>query len=361
MLSEQEKCRYQRQLRLAGFGLQGQQRLKSARILLVGLGGLGSPIALYLSAMGAGTLGLCDSDRVELSNLQRQVLYNESDIGRLKVEAARDHLHRQNASTNLIVFPNALTRETVSILDDFDLIVDGTDQFAMRYLLNDACMLKQKGYVFGAIQGMHGISALFQNSEGPCYRCLFPEEPPQELFPSCAVDGVLGVLPGLVGMLQATEAIRFCSAPEQTAQANVHTVQINPLQFQQFLLERDPDCPVCSGRHSRLGLLISENRNQEEITFQEMTTLQVSGTEVQIIDVRTHEERQVHSIEHSIHIPLNELREQLHRIKTNCTLICYCHAGCRSLTAIQILKEAGFTKAYSLQNGIKGTLRNYPS
>ena len=145
----------------------------------------------------------------------------------------------------------------------------------------------------------------------------FPEEPPRELFPSCTVDGVLGVLPGLVGILQATEAIRFCSAPQQTSQATVHTVQINPLQFQQFHLESDPDCPICSGRHYRLGLLISENRNQEEITFQEMTTLQVSGTEVQIIDVRTHEERQVHSIEHSIHIPLNELREQLHRIKTN--------------------------------------------
>ena len=144
--------------------------------------------------------------------------------------------------------------------------------------------------------GNAGISALFQNSE-PCYRCLFPEEPPKELFPSCAVDGVLGVLPGLVGMLQATEAIRFCSAPEQTSQANVHTVRINPLQFQQFLLDRDPDCPVCNGSHSRLGLLLSEHQNQEEITFQEMTTLQVSGTEVQIIDVRTYEERQVHSIE----------------------------------------------------------------
>ncbi len=355
MLSKQEIQRYQKHLSLGGFGVEGQSRLKAAKVLIVGMGGLGTPVALYLSAMGVGTLGLFDFDRVDPTNLHRQIIYHEDDVGQLKVEAARNYLQKQNSLTNIQIFPRAFTLDDVNILNDFDLVVDGTDQFAMRYLLNDVCRLKGIGYVFGAIQGMRGMCALFCPGRGPCYRCLFPEEPPKEMFPTCALDGVLGITPGLVGMLQATEVIQYCAHLTSPLNAIVHTVCVTPLHFQRYELERDPECPLCSGRITQLDLLHPITEAPLEITFHAMRKLQATGAPVQIVDIRTHEERNAGGvIETSVHIPLSELKNSSRQLlNPECTIVCYCRSGCRSLTAVDLLKQAGFEKVFSLQNGLR--------
>lgn len=242
MFDAHEEIRYHRHFYLPDFGRKGQEKLKQSSILIIGLGGLGSPLALYLCAMGIGTLGLVDHDRVELSNLQRQVIYTEKDLGRYKTQAMLDRLLERNSSLKCHIFTEELSKKNHHLLDDFDLIVDGTDNFEIRYLLNDLCYRKEKPLLMGAIEQWRGLCALFFPSKGPCYRCLFPEKPLPEEFPSCAFHGVLGVLPGLVSMIQSTEAVRFCAGLFPSSLGRVYKISTNPIEVKTLCLPSDEGC-----------------------------------------------------------------------------------------------------------------------
>jgi molybdopterin/thiamine biosynthesis adenylyltransferase/rhodanese-related sulfurtransferase len=361
-LTPEEVLRYSRHLLLPEVGVEGQGRLGAARVLIVGLGGLGSPASLYLAAAGIGTLGLVEFDRVDGSNLQRQVLYGTRQIGEPKIDAAAERLTDLNPHVRIERFPARLTaanaRETIA---GFDLVVDGSDNFPTRYLVNDACALQGKPLVYGSIFRFDGQVTVFDASRGPCYRCLHPEPPPPGLVPSCAEGGVLGVLPGVIGSLQALEALKLVLRVGDPLVGRLLLFDALRLRMRELALRKDPQCPLCGPNPTVRDLIdyeafcgltppaaagsleISPRRAKEKLT----------GGGVTLLDVREPLEHELVHLEGSRLIPLGELPGRLAEIDPRAPVIVYCHHGRRSLEAVSLLRAAGFHDALSLAGGIE--------
>jgi len=361
-LSHEEILRYSRHLILPDVGVEGQRKLKAARVLLVGAGGLGSPAALYLAAAGVGTLGIVDFDVVDRTNLQRQILHGTSQLGRPKLESARERLHDINPHVRVETFETRLTSErALDIIRDFDVVADGTDNFPTRYLVNDACVLLGKPNVYGSIFRFEGQASVFYAKEGPCYRCLYPEPPPPGLVPSCAEGGVLGVLPGIIGSIQALETLKLLLGAGDTLIGRLLLFDALQLRFRELRLEKDPACPVC-GAHPTVTSLIDYEAfcgigaepayDGAEITAPVLREEWARNPALLVVDVRERHEAEIACIPGARLIPLSELPERLHELDGHAELVTHCHHGLRSLKALEILKAAGFSKVRSLKGGI---------
>lgn len=362
VLNEPERLRYSRHLLLGEVGAAGQLRLKRARVLIVGMGGLGSPAGLYLAAAGAGRLGLVDADRVDHSNLHRQVLYGEGDVGRDKTEAAADALRRANPHIEVIAYPQRLcAANALDLVSGYDLVIDGTDNFPTRYALNDACALTGKPYVYGSIHHFEGQAAVFDARRGPCYRCLFPAPPPPGAIPTCAEAGVLGVLPGVIGMIQAAEAIKRILGIGEPLIGRVLTFDALAMSFQTLRLAKDPACPLCGANPSvsrveEIAMTCSGAQGDvvpvcEEIDRAELTFLLESGADITLIDVRQPHETANGTIPGALLIPLDQLQQRIGEVDSAAALVVYCAAGVRSRRAAGLLEQAGFKRVRSLAGG----------
>jgi sulfur-carrier protein adenylyltransferase/sulfurtransferase len=367
----EELERYARHLGLAEVGAEGQRRLRAARVLLVGAGGLGSPAALYLAAAGVGTLGIVDPDRVELSNLQRQLLHGTRDVDRPKTDSARDRLRDVNPHVDVRLHPVRLTSlNAAEILEGYDLVVDGSDNFPTRYLVNDACVLAGKPWVYGAVLRWEGQMALFGAPEGPCYRCLFREPPPPGLVPGCAEAGVVGVLPGIVGTLQALEALKWILGVGRSAAGRLLVFDALSLSFREVRPRRDPACPVCGDRPTVRELIDYERfcSTGEERTAgaeDEGGVRTVSPRELRealsgdggplLVDVREPWEWGAGSLEDrgAVHVPLGALEERLEELPRDREVVLYCRTGARSEHALLLLRAAGFHRVSHLEGGLR--------
>jgi len=361
-LSHEEILRYSRHLILPDVGLEGQKKLKAARVLPVGAGGLGSPAALYLTAAGVGTIGLVDFDVVDKTNLQRQILHGTSTVGTGKLESAAARIHDLNPNVRVEPFETRLTSENaLDIIRDFDVVADGTDNFPTRYLVNDACVLLDKPNVYGSIFRFEGQASVFHARRGPCYRCLYSEPPPPGLVPSCAEGGVLGVLPGIIGSIQAMETIKLILGVGEPLIGRLVLFDALKLQFRELRLEKDPDCPVC-GRHPTITALIDyeafcgigaePSYEGAEISAEQLKDEWHRNPELLVIDVRDPHEHAIAHIEGARLIPLSELPDRLGELDGHREIVTHCHHGARSLKALEILKAAGFPKVRSLRGGI---------
>ena len=361
-LSHEEILRYSRHLILPDVGLEGQKKLKAARVLPVGAGGLGSPAALYLTAAGVGTIGLVDFDVVDKTNLQRQILHGTSTVGTGKLESAAARIHDLNPNVRVEPFETRLTSENaLDIIRDFDVVADGTDNFPTRYLVNDACVLLDKPNVYGSIFRFEGQASVFHARRGPCYRCLYSEPPPPGLVPSCAEGGVLGVLPGIIGSIQAMETIKLILGVGEPLIGRLVLFDALKLQFRELRLEKDPDCPVC-GRHPTITALIDyeafcgigaePSYEGAEISAEQLKDEWHRNPELLVIDVRDPHEHAIAHIEGARLIPLSELPDRLGELDGHREIVTHCHHGARSLKALEILKAAGFSKVRSLRGGI---------
>jgi len=361
-LTEEEQLRYGRHLILPEVGEEGQRRLKQARVLLVGAGGLGSPAALYLAAAGVGHLGLVDFDEVDRSNLQRQVLHGTRDVGRLKVDSARDRLADLNPNVHLEPWPVRLDRHNaLELVRAHDLVVDGTDNFATRYLVNDACVLAGRPNVYASIFRFEGQASIFAAPGGPCYRCLHPEPPPPGLVPSCAEGGVLGVLPGLLGVIQATEVIKLLLGLGEPLVGRLLLVDALAMRFQSLKLRRDPACPACGTRTLRelpdyeafcAGPAAADPGEVAEYTPRELAARLAAGAPLALVDVRERPEWAVVRLPGARLAPLSELDQHLAGLPRDRDLVLYCKVGQRSAAAAQILRAAGFTRVWNLAGGL---------
>src|SRR5881227_2120251 len=363
-LSKEEILRYSRHLIMPEVGMEGQQKLKAARVLCIGTGGLGSPMALYLAAAGVGTLGLVDFDVVDYTNLQRQIIHFTSDVGRKKLDSAADKLKAINPYINLRTFDTRLSSaNALELFREFDIIADGTDNFPTRYLVNDACVLTGKPNVYGSIFRFEGQASVFATENGPCYRCLYPEPPPPGLVPSCAEGGVLGILPGLVGVIQATEAIKLLLGKGDPLIGRLLLVDALGMKFRELKLRKNPDCPVC-GKHPSITKLIDYNefcgiRGEEveaevgvpEIQVEELKSRLDSGEDVFVLDVREPHEYQICNISGYL-IPLGDLPKRVHELDSSREIVAHCRSGARSAKAVDFLRQAGFKKVHNLAGGI---------
>jgi len=346
-------------------GMEGQQKLKAARVLCIGTGGLGSPLALYLAAAGVGTLGLVDFDVVDFTNLQRQVIHFSSDVGRPKLESAKEKIAAINPYVNVKTFETRLTSENaLRIFADFDIIVDGTDNFPTRFLVNDACVFTGKPNVYGSIFRFEGQASVFGAKDGPCYRCLYPEPPPPGLVPSCAEGGVLGILPGLVGLIQATEAIKLILGKGEPLIGRLLLVDALGMRFRELKLRKNPDCAVC-GKHPTVTKLIDYEefcglRGQEqpvattgipEISVEELKRRLDAKDDLFILDVREPHEYQICNLNGYL-VPLNDLPKRVHELDPSKDMVVHCRSGGRSAKAVEFLRQAGFSKAKNLAGGI---------
>ncbi len=363
ILSPEELARFNRHIILPQVGLEGQQKLKQARVLCVGTGGLGSPIALYLSAAGVGTIGLVDFDVVDESNLQRQIAHATSDIGRPKVESARDSLLAINPHVQVELHGKGIRQDNVrDIVRGYDLVIDGTDNFPTRYLVNDACVLEGKPLIYASIFQFEGQATVFNYQQGPCYRCLYPEPPPPGMAPSCAEGGVLGVLPGVIGVIQATEAIKIILQQGTTLSGRLLLYDALEMRFREVRLHRDPTCPLC-GEHACIddvmeyeqfcGLPPTEQEEQED----EMTPLQLQqecqrNPQLFVLDVREPFEREICSLADSLAIPLGQLPQRYTEVPRDQDVVVYCKMGGRSAQAVALLKSKGYERVRNLQGGI---------
>jgi adenylyltransferase/sulfurtransferase len=358
-LSRDELLRYSRHLVLPGLGLAGQERLKGARVLVVGAGGLGSPAALYLAAAGVGTIVLADADRVDATNLQRQVLHGTSAIGTLKTESARTRLGDLNPNVEVITLDERLTSANArEVIRGVDVVLDGSDNFPTRYLVNDACVLERKPLVYGSIFRFDGQASLFAPG-GPCYRCLFADPPPAGLVPNCAEGGVVGALPGIIGSLQALEAIKLIVGAGETLQGRLLLFDGLRMTFREVQLKKDPDCPVC-GTHPTVTSLIDYEAfcgmpaadASAEIGTTELRALLDGGAAPLLLDVREPWEWEVAHIDGSQHIPLGQLPGRITEVDTRREIVTICHHGMRSFSARELLRGAGFGRVRSLAGGI---------
>jgi adenylyltransferase/sulfurtransferase len=363
-LGSDELRRYGRHLVLPDVGLEGQRRLKAGRVLLVGAGGLGSPVALYLAAAGVGTLGLIDFDVVDISNLQRQVLHGTSDVGRSKLDSARDRIHDVNPHVAVDTYEMRLTSaNALDILADYDVIVDGTDNFATRYLVNDACVLLGRPNVYGSIFRFEGQASVFATDVGPCYRCLYPEPPPPGLVPSCAEGGVLGVLPGIVGTIQATEALKLLLGIGEPLVGRLLLIDALSARFRTVGLAKDPDCPACGTREIRALIDYDEfcgtaatgapGAGSLEMTPSELADRLARGDELDVIDVREPHEWEIARIPGARLIPLGALPNAMSSLDPRREIVLHCHHGIRSARAAELLRSAGFTRVWNLAGGIE--------
>jgi sulfur-carrier protein adenylyltransferase/sulfurtransferase len=364
-LSNEEIARYSRHLIMPEVALDGQKKLKSARVLTIGAGGLGSPLALYLAAAGVGTLGIVDFDVVDESNLQRQIIHGTSDVGRPKMESARDRIMDINPNVHVEAYEEALSSENaLEIFKDFDIVVDGTDNFPTRYLVNDACVLLKKPNVYGSIFRFEGQASVFYAEEGPCYRCLYPEPPPPGLVPSCAEGGVLGILPGAIGTIQATETAKLILGIGEPLIGRLLLYDALDMRFREMKLHKDPSCPVCGENPTVTELIdyqefcgIPQANAQAaadevpEISVQELKKKLDNGGEVSVLDVREPHEYEVANIGARL-IPLGELPERLIELDKDETFAIHCKTGGRSASAVKLLQEAGFENVYNVKGGI---------
>jgi len=364
-LSKEEILRYSRHLIMPEVGMEGQLKLKQARVLLIGTGGLGAPLGLYLAAAGVGQIGLVDFDVVDFTNLQRQVLFGTSDVGRPKITAAADRLRNLNPAIRIDAIETRLSSENaLELFRDYDIIVDGTDNFPTRYLVNDACVLLGKPNVYGSIFRFEGQITVFGYPDGPCYRCLYPEPPPPGLVPSCAEGGVLGVLPGIVGTIQAAETLKLLIGKGQPLIGRLLLFDALGMKFRELKLRKNPDCPVC-GTHRSVTKLIdyaefcgirgeeapSTVTNIPEITPTELKSRLDHGDDLYILDVREPHEYQICNL-HGHLIPLGELPRRVHELDSSREIVAHCRSGKRSAEAVQFLQKAGFRKIWNLKGGI---------
>jgi molybdopterin/thiamine biosynthesis adenylyltransferase/rhodanese-related sulfurtransferase len=365
-LSNEEIARYSRHLIMPEVALDGQKTLKKARVLTIGAGGLGSPLAMYLAAAGIGTIGIVDFDVVDESNLQRQIIHGTSDLGRPKMESARDRIQDLNPNVQVEAFEEALTSENaLEIFEDFDVIVDGTDNFPTRYLVNDASVLTGKPNVYGSIFRFEGQASVFYAEEGPCYRCLYPEPPPPGLVPSCAEGGVLGILPGAIGTIQATETVKLILGIGEPLIGRLLLYDALSMRFREMKLRKNPGCPVC-GENPTVTELIdyqefcgipqanaqAQANEVPEITVQELKDRMENGAEkVSVLDVREPHEYEVANIGARL-IPLGELPERLVELDRDENFAVHCKTGGRSARAVKLMQEAGFQKVYNVKGGI---------
>jgi molybdopterin/thiamine biosynthesis adenylyltransferase/rhodanese-related sulfurtransferase len=368
-LSPDELQRYHRHLILPNVGEEGQQRLKAARVLLVGAGGLGSPAALYLAAAGMGHLGIVDADDVELSNLQRQVLHGTRDVGRTKVASARERLRDLNPHVAVATYHTRLTSaNAMELLRDYDVVVDGSDNFPTRYLISDACVLLGIPNVYGSVTRFDGQASVFGVEDGPCYRCLFPEPPPPGLVPDCAAGGVFGVLPGMVGVIQATEAIKLITHTGEPLVGRLLLVDALRMQFRTIELERNPACPACGTREittltdydafcgtpavETAPTLELEDEWSDEITPLRLAVRLQNGNPLTVVDVREPYEWAIARIPGARLVPINSLPQAVPSLDRDAELVVYCHHGTRSAAAAAWLRDQGFVRVRNLAGGI---------
>ena len=363
-LSSEELQRYSRHLMMPEITADGQRRLKAARILCIGAGGLGSPAALYLAAAGVGAIGIVDFDDVDLSNLQRQILHGTKDIGRSKLESARDRLRDINPKIDIELHECRFSSENATqLVSGYDVVVDGSDNFPTRYLSNDVCVFAHKPNVYGSVFRFEGQTTVFApHLGGPCYRCLFPEPPPPDTVPNCAQAGVLGVLPGIIGMLQAIEAIKLIAGIGESLVGRLLHFDALKVKFRELNLRRDPNCPVCGENPTIFSPIDYEQfcgarpaRDHEgaaTISVRELKRKIESNGSFGIVDVREEFEYEIAKIEGSKLIPLGELPARLHELQTDEEIILLCKSGTRSAHAAELLRAAGFARAYSLEGGI---------
>ena len=364
-LSKEEILRYSRHLIMPEVGMDGQLKLKQAQVLLIGAGGLGAPLGLYLAAAGVGRLGIVDFDVVDFTNLQRQITFSTKDVGRKKAEAARERLSSMNPDIQIDTFDTRLTSENaLDLFKDFDIIVDGTDNFPTRYLVNDACILLGKPNVYGSIFRFEGQVTVFGAPAGPCYRCLYPEPPPPGLVPSCAEGGVLGVLPGIVGSLQAMETIKLILGVGESLAGRLLLFDALAMRFRELKVRQNPACPIC-GENRTINKLIDYEefcgiRGEEapavttgipEITPRELKTRLDRGDDLFILDVREPHEYQICNI-HGHLIPLGDLPKRVSELDSSREIVAHCRSGKRSADAVEFLQKAGFKKIWNLKGGI---------
>ncbi len=380
-LSPEELRRYARHLILPEVGETGQRRLKQARVLCVGAGGLGSPLTLYLAAAGVGTIGLVDFDVVDASNLHRQILYETSDVGRPKLAAAAERLSSMNPNVRVERFEERLTSENaLRIVREFDVVADGTDNFPTRYLVNDACVLTGRPNVYASVFKFEGQVSVFGAEGGPCYRCLFEQPPPPGLVPSCAEGGVLGILPGLLGTMQAVEALKLLLGAGDSLIGRLLLVDALAMRFRELKVRKNPDCVVCGSHPSVTRLidyeafcgekpLVSSDAmfgRAPEVSVEELKAMQDRGDRFVLVDVREAHEYPISDLAGSVKIPLGTLPSSLDRLSRDDAIVVYCRTGGRSGNAVQFLQRAGYGKAVNLAGGINRwaavidpTLRQY--
>jgi adenylyltransferase/sulfurtransferase len=367
-LSPQEVARYSRHLILPEVALEGQKRLKAARVLLIGAGGLGSPLGLYLAAAGIGRIGLVDFDVVDFSNLQRQVLHGTPDVGRPKLHSARDRLRAINPEVQLDLYETPLkAANALEIFEPYDIVIDGTDNFPTRYLVNDACVLLGKPNIYGSIFRFDGQASVFSPPQGPCYRCLYPEPPPPGEVPSCAEGGVLGILPGVIGCIQATEAIKLIIGQGQPLIGRLLLYDALAMTFREFRVRRNPRCALCGEQPSITKLIDYEQfcdirdstattvgavSEAAETTVQDVKRRLDLHEDLFILDVRNPEEFQICRIPGSILIPLAELPRRFQELHQDRELIVHCKSGMRSQKAVDFLRAQGFHSVKNLRGGI---------
>jgi adenylyltransferase/sulfurtransferase len=360
-LTHAELLRYSRHLLLPGVGVDGQRRLKGGRVIVVGAGGLGSPAAMYLAAAGVGTIGLVDFDAVDVSNLQRQIMHGTSTLGVSKLESAAQRLKDINPHLALELFPTRLTSaNALDILGGFDIVIDGSDNFPTRYLINDACVLLGKPNIYGSIFQFDGQASVFHARLGPCYRCLFAEPPPPGMVPSCAEGGVLGVLPGIIGSIQALEAIKLLLGIGETLVGRLLLLNALTMRTRELKLRKDPGCVVCGANPTVTALIdyelfcgLGEARNRgPEVEATRLLDELASATPPLLIDVREPWEWDLAHIDGARLIPLGELPRRLGEVDSQRSVVTYCHHGARSMRALEILRAAGFPDVRSLAGGI---------
>jgi molybdopterin/thiamine biosynthesis adenylyltransferase/rhodanese-related sulfurtransferase len=363
-LSKDEILRYSRHLIMPEVGMEGQQKLKAASVLCIGTGGLGSPLALYLAAAGVGSLGLVDFDVVDFTNLQRQILHTTADVGRSKLDSATDKIEAMNPFVEVRRFDTRLSSDNaMRIIRDFDIVVDGTDNFPTRYLVNDACVLSGKLNVYGSIFRFEGQASVFGAKDGPCYRCLYPEPPPPGLVPSCAEGGVLGILPGLVGLIQATETIKLILGAGDPLIGRLLLVDALGMKFRELKLRKNPDCPVCGPNRTITELIDYQEfcgiRGEEapvlagipEIQPEELKRRLDAGEDIFVLDVREPHEYQICNLNGHL-IPLGDLPKRMNELDSSREIVAHCRSGVRSGKAVDFLRQAGFRKVKNLAGGI---------
>ncbi len=362
-LIPQELSRYARHFTLPEFGIEGQKKLKTSSVLIIGAGGLGSPVSMYLTAAGVGKIGLVDFDVVDESNLQRQILFGVDVLGLSKVDSARDRLQKLNPYVEIKIHKTQLTSDNaLEILSEYDVVVDGTDNFPTRYLVNDACVILGKPNVYGSIFRFDGQASVFNFEDGPCYRCLYPEPPPPGLVPSCAEGGVLGVLPGIIGCIQANETIKILTGIGTTLKNRFMLFDALTMEFNELSLNKNPDCVVCGDNPSITELIdytefcgIQEqekSNNVQEITVQELKSLMDTESQITVLDVREPFELAIAKIPGTTHIPMREVTDHINEFDTESDIIVHCKSGVRSEKICRLLLENNFKSVKNLKGGV---------
>ena len=371
MLNNQEIMRYGRHLIMPEVGVEGQEKLKAAKILMIGAGGLGSPSGLYLAASGVGEITILDPDTVDVSNLQRQILHDTSSVGVPKVESAKKRMNEVNPFVVINAIQDSVSTENVmELVASHDIVVDGTDNFETRYIVNDACVLNQKMNVYGSIFRFDGQATVFCDPNGPCYRCMYPTPPPPGMVPSCAEGGVLGILPGVIGTIQATEAIKLIMGKGNSLIGRLLTYDALAMTFKTFKIRKDPECPICGPNATIKSLLPAEDYRFlcgygasdeaqdvpssaiEQVSARGVKGLLDSGEKITLLDVRSPEEWQITHLEGAKHIPLDDLLTRVSELDTADNMVVYCHHGTRSQKAIAGLQKLGFSKLKNMAGGI---------